>query len=308
MMPSCFDRTRKMNEVHNPMVCAEPERTNPMRTVIPWRNSAYLLALGLLFIACYHQTLEWMYNRYVDPDSYYSQGFLIPFVSAYLVWGKRHELRKENAKVCPLGLLLVVAALLTHIAATVFYVFSLSGFSILMLLLGISVFLLGIALTRIILFPLAFLIFMFPVPTYLIEQISFPMKMLVAKTGVAMVELLGIPVYRSGLYITIPAGQLLVANPCSGLWSLIAFLALGTLLAHMTQLSLWRKGLLILLTIPVALVSNMARVPMLILISHFWGLQAAAPHTAIHTATGVFMFILGLFLLLGTAELLGWRR
>jgi len=268
----------------------------------------YIAIILLLFILCYQDVLSWMYGRYTGPDSYYSHGFIIPFVSGFLIWRKRQELKETEMQFSYWGLLLIIISALIHIAGVVLYVFSLSGFSIFLLVIGTSLFLFGKDFTRIVLFPLVFLIFMFPLPQAMIGVISFPMKVLVSKLGAWVISCLGISVIREGFHITIPAGSLLVGNPCSGLRSLISFLALGSVYAYLSSMSNIRKWLLFLLTIPIALLSNAIRVPILILLLHFWGPTASAPDSFWHDASGIFVFIVGLFLLFFAGRLLEWKR
>jgi len=128
--------------------------------------------------------------------------------------------------------------------------------------------------------------------------------MLVAHSGAFVVNLIGIPAFREGFQITIPAGKLFVGNPCSGLRSLISFLALGALFAYIINTSNFKKWVLFLLAVPVALISNMLRVPILILIANFWGLEAAAPESFWHGASGIFVFILGFFLIFSAGKML----
>lgn len=240
-------------------------------------------------------------------DSYYSHGFLIPIISGFLIWQKRKQIEETEFVFSWWGLWFILAAVLIHLLGTILYVFSISGFSIFFLIIGLSLFIFGRNITRIIFFPLIFLIFMFPVPEAFISTISFPMKMLVAKTGVDIVSFLGIPTFREGFNISIPAGNLLVGNPCSGLRSLISFMALGSVFAYIIDFSLTKKIALFLLSIPIAILSNIVRVPILILISHFWGLEAAAPDTFWHTASGVFVFVIGLAMLYMAGRILQWE-
>ena len=248
-----------------------------------------------------------MYNRYISPESYYSHGFIIPFVSGYLIWQKREKLSKESAKKSWWGFFLIILSVLVHIAGTVLYIFSLSGFSIFLFIFGVTLFLFGKNITGLILFPLIYLILMFPLPMAVIESISFPMKMLVAKSSVEVVSLMGIPIVREGFYITIPTGSLLVGNPCSGLRSLIAFLALGAIFSYLSNISIIKKYLLFFLSVPIAILSNVIRTSLLILISHFWGLSAAAPESFWHGASGVFVFILGVAALFYIGRFLEWK-
>ncbi len=241
----------------------------------------------------------------MSADSYYSHGFLVPFVSGYLIWLKKEELVQAKKSGSWLGLLLIVTAVLIHIFGTAIYIFSVSGFSIWILIVGISLFLYGKEVTKIILFPLFFLLFMFPLPGAIITMISFPLKVLVAQMGVKIASLLGVPLLLEGFVITIPQGDLLVGNPCSGLRSLIAFLAMGSLFAYFSDLSRGKQIFLFLLTIPIAIASNLVRVPILIYWSYKWGLESAAPDTLVHTGSGFVVFILGLILLFIALRCLG---
>ena len=273
-----------------------------------WSHIIYSFPLLLIFAICYHSTLTWMYGRYMGSDSYYSHGFIIPFVSAFLIWQNRQQLKSMIPEISWWGLIIIIFAVLLHITGTILYIFSISGFSIFFLIIGSSLFLFGKKITKIIWFPLLFLVFMFPLPLAIISAISFPMKILVAKAGVAIVSFLGIPVFREGFNITIPAGNLLVGNPCSGLRSLIAFLALGAVFAYLMDTSNIKRLVLFILAIPVAILSNMFRVPILILISHFWGTKAAAPESFWHDASGIFVFVAGFLMMFLAAKILALNR
>lgn len=134
------------------------------------------------------------------------------------------------------------------------------------------------------------------------------MKKAVAAASVYLAGLSGVPIFRQGFQITIPAGNLLVDNPCSGLRSMISFLALGAFLAYLGRLSFAGRVILFVSAVPVALLTNMLRVSMLIMISHYWGIAAASPETMVHNASGVVAFILGFFLLAQGGALLEWKR
>ncbi len=280
------------------------EKHQPNNKVI---NIIGLTVVGLLIAFAYKATLLWMYERYMGADSYYSHGFLVPFVSLFFIYQQKNRLIQTEQKTSMAGLFVLLIALLLHILGTILYIFSISGFSLFFLVIGLSLFLFGTERFKIIWFPLCFLVFMFPLPMAVIGLVSFPLKIFAAKTGVWIVSLLGVPVYGEGFNIFIPAGHLLVGNPCSGLRSLIAFLALGSVFAYMAPLSTVKKWFLFFLSIPIALLSNIIRVPILILVSHYWGLEAAAPDTLVHTGSGVFVFVLGFLLLLSAAKVLEWR-
>ncbi len=267
-------------------------------------RSLGLLTIIILTILAYQTTLEWMIDRYMGEDSYYSHGPIIPLVSLFLIYQKRDILEKISLQPNFAGLFIFLFALLLHILGTILYIFSISGFSLYFLIIGLALFLLGKEKFKAVAFPIIFLIFMFPLPGAILTMVSFPLKIIAANAGVWTVSLSGIPIHIEGFNIAIPAGQLLVGNPCSGLRSLIAFLALGFLLAYITPLKLHNKFALIVLTIPIALISNIIRVAILISVSHYWGLEAATPDTIVHSGSGVLVFVLGFSLLLLTSKVL----
>lgn len=245
-----------------------------------------------------------MFQRYMGADSYYSHGFIIPFVSLFFVWQLRDKIAAAQVRPSIAGLAIIIFALMLHIIGTLLYIFSISGFSLWFLIIGIVLFLFGAEITRIVWFPLAFLGFMFPLPMAVIGTIAFPLKIFAAKAGVWIVSMFGIAVHGEGFNIFIPAGHLLVGNPCSGLRSLIAFMALGAIFAYTTPVSILRKIFLFVLAIPIALISNIIRVPILILASEFGGLEAAAPGTMVHTGSGLLVFVIGFVLLFAVARVL----
>ncbi len=266
-----------------------------------------LTVVAILMVLTYRVTFLWMYARYTGADSYYSHGFLVPFISLFFIYQQKEQLRQTEQETSIAGLYIVLFALLLHLTGTILYIFSLSGFSIFFLIIGLSLYLFGARISALIWFPLIFLVFMFPLPSAIISLVSFPLKIFAAKAGVWVVSLLGIPVYGEGFNISIPAGNLLVGNPCSGLRSLIAFMALGSVFAYLTPVGTGKKWFLFFITIPVALLSNVVRIPILILVSHYWGLEAAAPDTFVHTGSGMLVFIIGFILLLAIAKALEWR-
>jgi len=274
-----------------------------------WLHAISALAILSLFAISYDDVLRWLYGRYVSEDSYYSHGFLIPLVSLFIVWRNRDRFKRSSTEedFSSLGLVIFIAGAGFHLVGKVLYIYSLSGFSILFLALGMAIFIFGKQNSRVLLFPIVYLVFMFPLPTAAINAIAFPLKMLVAKVGVDVIRLLGIPIYREGFDIAIPAGNLLVGNPCSGLRSLIAFLALGSVYAYMSDLTVRRKWVFFTLSIPIAVLCNIVRVPILILISHYWGLAGGSPESIWHDASGVFMFVMGLILMYNTGNLMRCR-
>lgn len=272
-----------------------------------YRFTAIIIFFAL-FVLIYHSTFFWLYDRYVTADSYYSHGFLIPLVTAFFIWKKRKKLRDLSPGYSIWGLLLIVWALLLHVLSIWTHIFFTSGFSILFVVFGLSLFLFGKKITRELLFPLFFLIFMLPLPLKAVTAFSFPLKMYVTKFSVGLVSKMGIPAFRQGFHIYLSNASLTIGNPCSGLRSLISFMALGAIFAYLLKASLGRKIFIFLLAIPIALFSNMTRVVALTLAANFWGSKTASPGGFFHDFSGIAIFILGLGLLTLFWRLLEWRN
>jgi exosortase A len=266
------------------------------------------LVLGFLsiavFIYAYHETFLWLYERYNNPNSHYSHGFLIPLISGYLIWQKRNQLRELIRPGSRIGLFLMVIACLVHIGSVWTHIFFLSGFSILLLVIGLSLYLFGADVTRAIAFPLAFLVFMFPLPMRAVDAISFPLKLMVANISTGMIGYAGIPILREGSVIHLANTSMTIGDPCSGIRSLISLLALGALIAHLAGTGMIRKMVIFASSIPIAIVTNVLRVCLLILAANWLGGGWASPDHWFHTASGMGVFVISMVLLLLTARLL----
>lgn len=262
-----------------------------------------LVALGL-FIYAYHETFLWLVERYDNPDSHYSHGYLIPFICGYLVWLKRNELAELPQSSSRAGLALIIGALLVHVGSVWTHTFFTSGFSMMALAIGLCLYLYGPAITRELAFPLGFLAFMFPLPLGVISAVSFPLKMMVANMGTAIMEMSGMPIVREGSVIHLTNATLSVGDPCSGIRSLIALMAMGALFAYLLRAGIGKKLLLFFISIPVAIATNVLRVCLLIFVADKLGGQWASPEHWFHTTSGLAVFFISMVVMFGLMRVL----
>jgi len=234
-----------------------------------------------------------------DPN--YSHGFLIPLVSAYFLWRNRQELR--NALVSPSiigvgGVLLAAAMLILGTAGAEVFT---QRVSFILLLASLVLFLQGWRRLRVVAFPLAFLLLAIPLPYVIYYSLTAPMQALAAKCAVVGLKGIGVPAIAQGNIIHMPQGSLEVAEACSGIRSLYAFLAVGALVAYSTSIPLWGRLLIFLMTIPLAVAGNAVRV---------WGsgmgaylIGPEATGGTIHELFGLMVFAvsLGVFVLIRKA-------
>jgi len=135
---------------------------------------------------------------------------------------------------------------------------------------------LDIKKTRIILFPLLFLLLMVPAPKVLLIGLTFKMKMLAAFFAVKAVSLMNFTVERAGSMIYLPNGILTVDNECSGINSLISIFTLSLVFAYVTERSLVKRFLFVLVSMPVVLFANICRIIFLIFTAYIYGVKAAS--------------------------------
>jgi exosortase len=227
--------------------------------------------LFFLFILAYLPTWQWMGERWFERDSYYSHGILIPFLTALLIWQKRHVLKKIKIKPSPWGLRLFITGIIIHFLSLLFRVYFTSGFSMIIVLAGFVLCVYGEEMLKEILFPVIFLIFMVPLPLVTVINISFQLKLLSAQMATGLLNLINIPAVQQGSYIRMAHATVVVEDVCSGLRSLIALMALGALFAYWMKSGKLKKTILFFSSIPIALITNMFRIMALAIISECWG-------------------------------------
>jgi len=234
------------------------------------------------------------------PD--FSHGFFIPALSLYFVWDRRDQLQALPVRPANTGFLVIVVGLLFFFLGKLAAESFTMRFSLLVVVSGIVLFHLGRAHLKAVLFPILFLVFMIPVPSILLSKITFPMQLLASRVAAQVVDFFNIPILREGNILYLADTTLEVAEACSGIRSLISLLALGTVLAYLTQKKQWQKIILFLACFPVAIVVNAFRVSATAVLANYFGEGAAQGFY--HDFSGYILFIVSMVLLYGIARLL----
>ncbi len=271
-------------------------------------NIAKWAAITVLFVLTFLPAFADLHAKYSEIDSYYSHGYLVPLVSVFVIWHKRKELKRMKAVPFPAGLWVLGGGLLLFLFGRWWYVNFVSDLSMLVVLAGLSLSLFGKAVTRELMFPLAFLLFMIPLPKITIIYITFWLKLLAASAATEIVSAMGIPVLLEGAFISLPNGILEVENACSGLRSLIALTAVGVIFAYFLPVSFFKKGILALTSIPIAVGANLIRIVILVLVSYLYSPGASAFKIADFT-TGYSIYLIALLgLYIVSRGALAWER
>lgn len=255
---------------------------------------AFFSLLIILLAIVYADIFQGLFYDWSN-DENYSHGFLVPVISAYFAWQVRDQLQQSTIKPMNSGLIVIAFALLMLFAGVSAQVDYALRNSFVFLLCGIVLFLFGWQWFKTLLLPLGFLFFMIPLPYIVYDSLAFPLKLFVAKFSVIALKLMGVIVLREGNIIMFPETVLEVADACSGLRSLMSLLALGVALAFFTQEKRSMRVVLVLLTVPIAILTNMLRVIGTGFLAQYYG--AAAAEGFFHEFAGMGVFLLAMVLL-----------
>jgi len=251
---------------------------------------AKLIVLAVLTGLAYIPTFEWMIQRWSVKDTYYSHGFLVPFISGFIVWLKRKTLATlKQSPTLLWGWLIFGSGIFIHTLSALWRVYFTSGFSLLMVLAGLILLFFGKEHLKALWFPLSFLAFMVPLPMVAVTNISFRLKIFAAQVSTGIVRWLGVPAIRDGSVIRTMHSYVMVEDPCSGIRSLIALIALGALMAYFSHISRIKKLILFASSIPIAIGTNIIRIVAVTLASEMYGSKFATG--LFHDAMGILVFV-----------------
>lgn len=260
-----------------------------------------------------HSAFVWMFARWQDSVSLgadYSFAWIVPLVSGSALWFRRKALLTAPRQIAYTGLAIVVAALLLHVIGARIAQTRMSLFSLILLGFGLPYYFWGRAVARQLVFPCGYLIFC--IPFNFLDSLTFPLRMMATTVSSSLLNGLGIPVRQLGssIHFVHHQGLILdVADPCSGLRSLIAMMALSAAYTFFTQTTLVRKWMLFLLSIPIAILANVVRITTISIVAATFGEDRAL--TLYHDYSGYLLFGAATLLVMGTGkgiELLAGRR
>jgi exosortase len=228
------------------------------------RRTWGLLVCGALLAVVFAPTL-WQLSRVWDLDPNYSHGYFILPVSLWLAWRtyQSHPVPDQGDVIQ--GAFTLGLGLTVQISAVVLRNIPIEFAAMLLVLRGTLVLIGGQKWANQFLFPMFFLAFLFPLPVGLTTQIAVWLQDVMAT---ASAEVLGwfFLCFRRGSHLHVAglAEPLRIAEECSGVRQMMAFLAMGTLVAHLGGLGFLRGTLLVVLAVSVAIVTNVIRVVLMV--------------------------------------------
>ncbi|MCK5591154.1 MAG: exosortase/archaeosortase family protein [Candidatus Pacebacteria bacterium] len=198
-----------------------------------------------------------------------SHGIFIPFLSAYLLWIRFDRIKaiRPQASLLPGGVMVLAGLLLFFLGKNTG--FQVSVLSYLCIVGALILVLLGKDVFKEVAFPLFFLATMIPLPTAVYSQIAYWMRQINTLGSVALVKSLGVPLYREGFDVYIPDLHLFVADGCSGIRYLLSYFTFSIIYAVLYKQSNYARLLVILGSIPLAVISGTTRLAAIFLAAHF---------------------------------------
>jgi len=260
------------------------------------------LAMGIFTPVLYHMVLHWK----LVPD--YSHGFLVAPLAAYFAWERRDAFARTPIEPSWWGVVPLLLGVMALAVGRLGVELMAMRTGVLLTVNGLVLLLMGRAVYRVLLFPLCFLFLMVPLPQSLANTITFPLQLIASDLAMHPLYWLQIPALREGNIIHLSNTQLLVAEACSGLRSVMALGTLGVVFAYFFRRRWIERLILIVSTLPIAILVNAFRVGLTGVLTHYFGEEAA--NGVIHTTEGFFTFGLAFALLLLEAALIErlWTR
>ena len=238
-------------------------------------------------------------------DDNYSHGFLIVPIALYLTWERRDQfVAAPHRPATAAGLVMLLGSLLVLLGGILGSELFLTRISIVGTVVGTLLFTAGWLRLRVVAFPVAFLLLMIPLPAIIFNQIAFPLQLLASQAGEATLRAVEIPVLREGNVLVLANTSLEVAEASSGIRSLVSLLTLGIVFGYFTDQRAWVRILIAASTVPVAVISNGARVAGTGIAAHRFG--PAAAEGFFHEFSGWAVFLVALLLMLALQRLIVW--
>lgn len=262
----------------------------------------WMIFFGLIMM---YSPLYYQFASQSSSGETQGNSLLVLVVVLFLFWKNREKFlvhSEQNPKII-LGSFIFVFGLLLYIVGKSQDIDIFSLGSQLPVLIGIILIVRDLPTVLKCWFPLFFIIFMLPLPGFIVDAVTMPMKMAVSQVTQNILFLLDFPISRTGVTLQIAQYKLLVADACAGMHTLISLEAMGLFYLNLVEHdSFFRNSILAALIIPISFLANVTRVTVLVLVTYYFG--DAAGQGFVHKFAGMVLFVVALVLIMGVDSLL----
>ena len=262
------------------------------------------LFIVVSLFAMYLPTFYNLSGRLWQSDDH-AHGPFVLLIALFLFWQKRAVLltNKEVENQPLLGGLFFIFGLLLYLVGRSQDILVFDVGSLVPVVMGLILMTRGYKTLMAVWFPVFFLLFLLPIPGFIIDAVTLPMKIAVSYVAESILYWFDYPVARNGVVLFVGPYQLLVADACAGLQTLISLEAMGLLYLHLVKHdSFLRNCLLALAIIPISFTANVTRVLTLILVTYYFGDDVGQSY--LHDFAGLFLFMVALVLIISVDTVL----
>jgi exosortase B len=272
-----------------------------LQTLYPAKSSILAKLSGPLvvaasFLAAYFPTIKSLIDGPWQTEQE-GHGPLIIAAALWLVWQSREKLKSTPLSPAPIaGWVVLISGLVLMFLARTQGVLTVEVLSAIPVIAGCVLLLAGWKVLKVLAFPICFLFFAVPVPDWMIDAATVPLKVFISDVVTQVLYELGYPIAQNGVMIMIGSYQLMVKDACSGMNSIFALSAIGVFYAYAFRWDTKIRGLLLLAAIvPITIVANFIRVLALVLIAYYGGIEVL--EGILHDLTGIGLFIVAVALM-----------
>lgn len=241
--------------------------------VKPYPFVSSLIFLALVLGVIFYDSLIYMVDGWSSEE--YSHGYLIPVIAGWLIWQKRGQISPDYGKATWFGVVVTLFGLLLYLVGELSTLYIIVQYAFLVTLAGVSLAYFGWSGMRHLWAPLAYLVFMIPLPGFLYGGLSAELQLISSSVGVAFIRLFDILVYLQGNVIDLGGYKLQVVEACSGLRYLFPLMSFGFLCAYLYKGALWERAVLFLSTIPITILMNSFRIGVIGILVEYRGIEMA---------------------------------
>lgn len=243
-----------------------------------WKESSTLIVMGLvafaLLVFIYYEGLEYMVELWSTREEY-GHGYIIPFITLFLIWQKSDKLESIKFNGSWLGVIVTLLGLFLYYAGELSSLYTIIQYAFVLTIFGITLSLMGREPLKLIFVPLLILLFMIPLPNFIFNNLSSQLQLISSEIGVAVIRLFDISVFLEGNVIDLGVYKLQVVEACSGLNYLFPLMTLAFISAYFFTGSFWKKATIFLSSIPITIFMNSFRIGVIGVTVEYWGPEMA---------------------------------
>jgi len=275
------------------------------KTLNIFRESAVLIVLGLIALALlvfiYQEGLSYMVEMW-DAKEEYGHGYIIPAITLFLIWQKSDMLELMDFNGAWVGFGFVVLGFMFFYMGELSSIYTVIQYAFIFTLYGVLLSLMGWKAFKVISVPLIILLFMIPLPNFLLFNLSAQLQLISSEIGVAVIRLFDISVFLEGNVIDLGVYKLQVVEACSGLNYLFPLMTLAFISAYFFTGAIWKKSIIFLSSIPITILMNSFRIGAIGVTVEYWGPEMA--EGVLHDFEGWVVFMCCIAILIGEMWLL----